>query len=170
MSSDIQLSATKIITIYSYRSKIEVLFLFIKHLIGGFCYHFRTKAFPKLKQGKKPDLSTFSKPDLEKVDKTVKAIEGFINFAGIAMGLLQCLAITQAPAIWDSYQGWLRTRSSDIPSEGVVQSVLQAEFFSMVWKVPTCSTLRIIRKNFAKVCWTQSPKYHAIAQKQDIDS
>lgn len=150
MSSDLQLPATEIITIYSYRSKIEVMFLFLKHLIGGFCYHFWTKAFPKLKRGKKPDLSTFSKPDLEKVDRTVKAIEGFINLAGIAMGPLQYLAFTQTQAIWNSYQGWLRTRSSDIPSEGVVQNVLQAEFFSMVWKVPTCLTLQIIRKKFRK--------------------
>lgn len=150
MSSDLQLPATEIITIYSYRSKIEVMFLFLKHLIGGFCYHFWTKAFPKLKRGKKPDLSTLSKPDLEKVDRTVKAIEGFINLAGIAMGLLQYLALTQTQAIWNSYQGWLRTRSSDIPSEGVVQNVLQAEFFSTAWKVPVCLTLRIIRKKFRK--------------------
>ena len=148
MSSDLQLPATEIITIYSYRSKIEVMFLFLKHLIGGFCYHFWTKAFPKLKRGKKPDLSTLSKPDLEKVDRTVKAIESFINLAGIAMGLLQYLALTQTQAIWNSYHGWLRTRSSDIPSEGVVQNVLQAEFFSTVWKVPGCLTLRIIRKKF----------------------
>lgn len=150
MSSDLKLAATQIITIYSYRSKIEVMFLFLKHLIGGFCYHFWTKALPKLKRGKKHDLSSLSKPDLEKADKTVKAIEGFVNLAGIAMGLLQYLALTQSSAIWNSYQGWLRTRSSDIPSEGVVQSVLQAEFFSTVWKVPTCLTLRIIRKKFRK--------------------
>ncbi|MBE0525250.1 MAG: hypothetical protein IBX40_13110 [Methanosarcinales archaeon] len=150
MSSDLQLPATEIITIYSYRSKIEVMFLFLKHLIGGFCYHFWTKAFPELKRGKKPDLSILSKPDLEKVERTVKAIEGFINLAGIAMGLLQYLALTQPRAIWNSYQGWLRTRSSDIPSEGIVQSVLQAEFFSTAWKVPVCLTLRIIRKKFRK--------------------
>jgi hypothetical protein len=150
MSSDLKLPATEIITIYSYRSKIEVMFLFLKHLIGGFCYHFWTKVLPKLKRGKKHNLSTLSKPDLEKADRTVKAIEGFVNLAGIALALLQYLALTQAPAIWDSYQGWLRTRSSDIPSEGVVQSVLQAEFFCTVWKVPTCLTLRIIRKKFRK--------------------
>ena len=150
MSSDLHLQPTEIITIYSYRSKIEVMFLFLKHLIGGFCYHFWTKAFPKLKRGKKPDLSTLSKPDLKKVDRTVKAIEGFINLAGITMGLLQYLALTQTQAIWNSYQGWLRTRSSDIPSEGVVQNVLQAEFFSTAWKVPVCLTLRIIQKKFRK--------------------
>jgi len=79
--------------------QLPYMFLFLKHLIGGFCYHFWTKAFPKLKRGKKPDLSTLSKPDLEKVDRTVKAIESFINLAGIAMGLLQYLALTQTQAI-----------------------------------------------------------------------
>ena len=53
MCSDLKLSPIQIITIYSYRSKIEVMFLFLKHLLGGFCYHFWTKAFPKLKRGEK---------------------------------------------------------------------------------------------------------------------
>jgi hypothetical protein len=147
MSSDLHLQPTEIITIYSYRSKIEVMFLFLKHLIGGFCYHFWTKAFPKLKRGKKPDLSILSKPDLEKVDRTVKAIECFINLAGIAMGLLQYLSLTQAQAMWNSYQGWLRTRSSDIPSEGVVQNVLQAEFFSTEPLAETTQIDRVVLHN-----------------------
>jgi hypothetical protein len=53
---------------------------------------------------KKLDLSTLSKPDLGKVDRTVEAIERFINLAGIAMGLLQYLALTQPSAIWDRYR------------------------------------------------------------------
>ena len=36
MSSDLDLTATQIITLYSYRCKIEVMFLALKHLIGAF--------------------------------------------------------------------------------------------------------------------------------------
>ena len=43
MCSDLNLSPIDIITIYSYRSKIEVMFLFLKHLVGGFCYRFLDK-------------------------------------------------------------------------------------------------------------------------------
>jgi hypothetical protein len=150
MSSDLNLCPTDIITIYSYRSKIEVMFLFLKHLIGGFCYHFWTHSLPKLNCKKQLDLSTLNEMDLKKVSCVVEAIERFVNLAGIALGLLQYLALTQTSRIWDSYQGWLRTRTSETPSEAVVQSVLQTEFFSSAWKVPFCGTLRIIQRKMRK--------------------
>ncbi|MBU1486970.1 hypothetical protein KKH56_02820 [bacterium] len=144
MCSDLKLSAPEIITIYSYRFKIEVMFLVLKHLLGGFCYHFWTKAFPKLKRGEKLTLSSFSESEQKKVRRTVEAIERFVNLAGIALGLLQYLSLTQTSLIWGSYYGWLRTCSSGFPSERVVQSVVRAEFFSPLSKVPICRTLQLI--------------------------
>jgi len=44
MSSDLTLDPIQIITIYSYRAKTEYMFLALKHLIGGFCYHFWTSS------------------------------------------------------------------------------------------------------------------------------
>jgi hypothetical protein len=79
-----------------------------------------------------------------KCDQAIEAIERFVNLGAIALGLLQYLALTRPVRIWQSYQGWLRTYPSDIPSEGVVQSVLQAEFFS-ARKVSACLTLELIR-------------------------
>ncbi|MCP4052941.1 MAG: hypothetical protein GY739_07730, partial [Mesoflavibacter sp.] len=136
MCSDLNLSPTDIIMIYSYRSKIEVMFLFLKHLIGGFCYRFWTKSMPKLSRKIKTDLSTLDESAIHKVRVAVEAVERFVNIAGIALGILQYLALTHADEIWNSYTGWLRTRSSEIPSEAVVQSSIQTEFFSSVWKVP----------------------------------
>jgi hypothetical protein len=52
------------------------------------------------------------------------------NDAGVGLGLLQYISLTRSAKIWESHQGWLRTYSSDPPSDGVVQSVLQAEFFA----------------------------------------
>jgi len=152
MSSDLNLSPADIITIYSYRCKIELMFLFLNHLIGGFCYRFWTKSLPKLKRKKKVnmDLSTLSAEDIQKASRVVEAIERYVNLGGIALGLLQYLAITQRSKIWNSYEGWLRTRTSEIPSEAVVQSVIQTEFYSSVWKVPFGATLRIIQRNMRK--------------------
>jgi len=150
MSSDLQLAPLQIITIYSYRSKIENMFLFLKHLLGGFYYHFWTKAFPKLKRGEKLDYTKLSPPAQQKFEQTVEAIEGFVNLAGIALGLLQHLSLIYTSEIWRSYYGWLRTYSSEFPSEGVAQNVVQAEFFFSRGKVPICRTLRRILKERSK--------------------
>jgi len=150
MCSDLNLSPIDIITIYSYRSKIEVMFLFLKHLIGGFSYRFWTKSLPRLNRKSKVALYPSNKEGLQKVKQVAEAIEKFVNIAGIALGLLQYLALTRAGEIWNSYHGWLRTRSSDTPSEAVVQSVIRTEFFSSSWKVPFHSTLGIIRRKRRK--------------------
>jgi len=78
-------------------------------------------------------------------------IERFVNLAGIAFGLLKYLAITHVSEIWVKYAGWLRTSSSGIPSEGVVQNVIQAEFFSSLGKVPNNRTLQIIEQKKARI-------------------
>lgn len=152
MSSDLDLPATQIITIYSYRCKIEVMFLALKHLIGAFCYHFWTKSLPKMRRNKPLDYSSLSQSQIMKCDQAIEAIERFVNLGAIALGLLQYLALTKPTRIWQNYQGWLRTYPSDIPSEGVVQSVLQAEFFS-VGKVPACRTLELIRHRGREPSW-----------------
>jgi hypothetical protein len=145
MSSDLDLHATQIITMYSYRFKIEVMFFAIKHVIGAFCYRFWTKGLPKLGRKKPFDYSRLGEAQRTKCDQTIEAIERFVNLGAISLGLLQYLALTKSARIWESYQGWLRTYPSDIPSERVVQSVLQAEFFSP-GKVTACRTLRLIRE------------------------
>lgn len=99
---------------------------------------------PKLSRKEATDLSTLDESAISKLREVVEAIERFVNIAGISLGLLQYLALTHADEIWNSYTGWLRTHSSEIPSEAVVQSSIQTEFFSSIWKVPFCATLRII--------------------------
>ncbi len=146
MSSDLNIPVADFITIYMYRSKIETMFLFLKHLIGGFCYHFWTKVFPKISRKEELDYSALHEVQQDKIVETVEAIERFVNLAGIAFGLLGYLALNHASEVWEQYAGWLRTSSSSIPSEGVVQSVIQAEFFSSLGKVPNSRTLQIIAR------------------------
>jgi hypothetical protein len=145
MSSDLELPAPQIITIYSYRFKIEVMFFFLKHLIGGFKYHFWTRAMPKLKRGQTLDYRELDEPSRKKCLLTIEAIERFVNLAGISLGLLQILSLTCASQIWSKYRGWIRTISSEIPSEEIVQNVLKTEFFAAPEKVPTFGTLHIIQ-------------------------
>jgi hypothetical protein len=144
MYSDLQLCPTQIITIYSYRWKIEVMFFALKHWLGGFCYHFWTQAFPKLKRGDTFDITTCSSEARQHLAQTLETIERFVNLAGIALGLLQYLALTRGAQIWQSYHGWLRTYSSSVPSEAVVQSGMRAEFFAVSGKVRDSRTLEII--------------------------
>ena len=145
MCSDLNLSAADIIKIYSYRSKIEVMFLYLKHLIGGFCYCFRTKRLPKISRKKTDEKPQMTASELKKAGRTLEAIERFLNLATIALGFLQYLSLTKPVEIWTGYHGWLRTRSSEYPSEQVVQTVIRSEFFASIWKVPFCATLRIVK-------------------------
>jgi hypothetical protein len=120
------------------------MFFVLKHWLGGFGYHFWTRAFPKLKRGETLDVTTCPPEVRQQLAQTLDTIERFVNLAGIALGLLQYLALTHGSQIWQSYHGWLRTYSSSVPSEAVVQSVVRAEFFSLADKVPGCRTLELL--------------------------
>ncbi|MGD9503845.1 MAG: hypothetical protein AB7W37_02955 [Syntrophobacteraceae bacterium] len=85
---------------------------------------------PVLKRDQSLNPSALCVHQIEKMRAAVRAIEAFVNLAPISLGLLQYISLTRSAKIWESRQGWLRTCSSDLPSEGVVQSVLHAEFFA----------------------------------------
>ena len=144
MSSDLELAADQIITIYSYRFKIEVMFLVLKHLMGAFRYHFWTKSLPKIARYKSHDYVKLTPSQRKACDLAIEATERFVNLGAIALGLLQYLALTKPARIWRSYQGWLRTFPTATPSERMVQTALQTDFFKRR-KVPACQTLELIR-------------------------
>jgi len=130
MCSELALPAPDIILAYSYRFKIEVNLKVMKHLMGAFFYHFWTRAWPKLhKKGKADPVTTMDEDAQRLIGQTTNAIEGFVNFGCIATGLLQIIALNFDQIIWDRYLGWLRTVTSEIPSEEVVRSVIQEEYF-----------------------------------------
>jgi hypothetical protein len=130
MGSDLTLGAREMILAYSYRFKIEVSFKVLKHLIGAFFYRFWTTAWPRIGKANSSDLSTVNDDRRQRlIAETTNAIEAFVNFGCIATGILQLLALSCNKTIWQRYTGWLRTVSSTIPSEEVVQSVVQQEYF-----------------------------------------
>jgi hypothetical protein len=131
MCSDLSLSAPDIIRAYSYRFKIEVSFKVLKHLIGVFLYRFWTSAWPRIGKRTETDLSASDDARSQSlIRQTTNAIEAFVNFGCIATGILQVVSLNFHHTIWNKYLGWLRTVTSTIPSEEIVKSVIQEEYFN----------------------------------------
>ena len=130
MSTDLTLLAPDIIRAYSYRFKIEVSFKVLKHLMGVFFYRFWTSAWPRIGKQTSSDLSEIKDSRRQRlIQETTNAIEAFANFGCIATGILQIIALNYHQTIWRKYAGWLRTVTSTIPSEEIVKSVIQQEYY-----------------------------------------
>jgi hypothetical protein len=130
MCSDLTLSAPDIVRAYSLRFKIEVSFKVLKHLMGTFYYRFWTRAWPRIGKRTVSDLSEITDARRKRlIQEAVDAIEAFTNFGCIATGILQIIALKFHGTIWETYAGWLRTVTSTIPSEEVVKSVIQQEYY-----------------------------------------
>ena len=116
VSTDLSLNPVLIIEAYAHRFKIECTFREFKQQIGGFCYHFWTKAMPKLnKNKKKTDASELpgvvEEDKRSRILKTVEATERFILCSCIAMGLVQMMALTPSMAKTVRRHRYLRTSS-----------------------------------------------------------
>ncbi len=145
MGSDLSLDARDMILAYSYRFKIEVTFKVLKHLMGAFFYRFWTNAWPRIGKASNSDLSAVNDDRRQRlIGQTTDAIEAFVNFGCIATGILQILALSCHKTIWQRYRGWRRTVSSSIPSEEVVQSVVQQEYYQNFGDFRTDAIYRII--------------------------
>ena len=145
MGSDLSLSARDMILAYSYRFKIEVGFKVLKHVIGVFFYRFWTHVWPRIGKASNSDLSTVQDQRGRRlIADATDAIEAFVNFGCIATGILQILALNFHETIWRRYMGWLRTVSSSIPTEEVVRSVVQQEYYHNFRTFSTDAIYRII--------------------------
>ncbi len=151
MGSDLSLSARDMILAYSYRFKIEVSFKALKHLIGAFFYRFWTHVWPRIGKATQSDLSgVVDEYRQNLIADVADAIEAFVNFGCIAMGILQMLALNYHETIWSRYKGWMRTVSSTVPSEEVVKSVIQQEYFHNFRSFRTDAIYRIIMSKSRK--------------------
>jgi len=123
MSSDTTLEPLMILKFYGLRGKIEWSFKILKHILGGFCYRFWIMISDTVQE-----KSLVGEDFLKKYLLKLTAIERYVNLAIIAQGILSFLAFTQTEWVWrvHSISSWLRTYSSTIPSEEVVQRALQS--------------------------------------------
>lgn len=80
---------------------------------------------PRVSKKGKVDLNNVGEAQQRRIAKTVDAIEAFVNFGCIALGILQILAMNYPQTIWSKYTGWLRTKRSEIPSIETVRLVIQ---------------------------------------------
>ena len=145
IGSDLTLSARDMILAYSYRFKIEVGFKVLKHLMGTFFYRFWTHDWPRIGKATQSDLSgVINERSQNLIADVTNAIEAFVNFGCIATGILQMLALNFHETIWCRYMGWMRTVSSTVPSEEVVKSVIQQEYYHNFRTFRTDAIYRII--------------------------
>lgn len=147
MCSDLTLKPEEIVELYASRFKIEVTFKTLKHVLGGFTYHFWTSAWPNV-TGRAlhvEHLPHLHQTARQRIAETMNAIEAFLNVALITTGLLQLLAIDCTAAVRKRYRWWLRTYSSEVPSEEMVKAVLQHEFYHHFRSFKHTAIYRIIR-------------------------
>jgi hypothetical protein len=89
-----------------------------------------TSAWARIGKRTESDLAAVKDPAMKKlIGQTTDAIEAFANFGCIAAGILQIIALNFDQTIWRKYAGRLRTVTSTVPSEEIVKSVVQHEYY-----------------------------------------
>ena len=150
VSTDLSLSPELIIEAYAHRFKIESMFREFKQQIGGFCYHFWTKAVHKLNRYKKkgePDALALvtDEKSRNRILMTVEATERFVFFSCVAMGLVQMMALTPSIAEQAQKVRYLRTQTPGKVSEATILSYLAKNFYRLLLFRPDSGLSRIIR-------------------------
>lgn len=125
MTSDLSLEPAVALRLYCERVKIEVMFDTLKNVMGGLGYHFWSKPLPPV--SRRPTRNDSLRPKSSRPDltqNTFRAIEKFVNVQFLVLGFLQLTAAKFPLQVWSKSTCWLRTYTSDTPSEFVTRTVL----------------------------------------------
>jgi hypothetical protein len=150
VSTDLSLTPVQIIQLYSRRFKIECSFRELKQVVAGFACHFWSKAMPKLQKFKSNDLNTINLEAItdirqkELISAAVKAIEGFVQFSIIALGLLQLIGLLFADEINSVSFRFMRTKSCSTPSERTIADFMRKNIFSTLRFCANFAIMQII--------------------------
>ena len=148
-STDLTLSPLDIIQLYSYRFRIEYMFRELKQELGGFAYHFWTKALPRLNHFKKktdpdPISQVANRHDQKRILQTIRATQMYALIASIAMGILQALSIDFSNGIFKQALRYQRTPAKTKPSEANMMFCLRQCIFSLLASRPRNEIPRLI--------------------------
>ncbi|NEP87741.1 MAG: transposase [Okeania sp. SIO2C2] len=122
LSTDVTLSATEILTAYSWLFQIEVTFRNLIQLLSGFSYRFWIKDMTPT-QGWPKDLilSRYPKKHQQQVQTKVEAMERFVLILAMALAVLQLVSLEMPMTIWKDFPHWFRTLPCNgYPSEQIV--------------------------------------------------
>lgn len=127
LSTDVTLSATEILSAYSWRFKIEVTFRSLIQLLSRLCYRFTMKEMTPTK-GWPIDLvlDRYKEKKQQQVNRKVEAFERFVLINAIALAILQLLSLEMPTTIGQGFPRWFRTLPNNgYPSEQIVLLTLQ---------------------------------------------
>lgn len=153
-TTKLDLDPLKIIKLYSYRFKIECTFRELKQVIGGFYYRFWSKSMPKLNRfAKKGDKNPLEDVECQRSKQLIvaalKAIEGYVMFACIAIGLLQIMSIKFSNHTGNINFRFLRTKTNIIASEATVAYSIRKNIFQLIYKHRNLTISNIIESKFS---------------------
>ena len=146
MGSNLSQDPLAAVELYCLRSRIEIMFAMLKHLLYIFQCHFWTKKLPKHSRQPQRNQTLQTPPPNHRptVVRCWKAHERFVNIGAIALGLLQLIALKYGTTVWRKFEGFLRTQSRERPSERTVKTVLTScilqDFFN---PAPSATMLEI---------------------------
>ena len=125
MTSDFKLDPVTAIQLYCRRVTIETMFDTLKNTLGAMAYHFWSQYLSRAsrKPKKNKDMEQNS-TDIEKTNNTLAAIEKFVNVQLLVLGMLQLIAKQFPAEVKTKANCWLRTVSSNTPSEFVTRTAL----------------------------------------------
>ncbi len=125
MTSDLNLSPMAAIELYCRRVTIETMFDTLKNTLGGMAYHFWSHYLsPASRSPQKNKDQKQCSSNLKQTQNTLNAIEKFVNVQLLVLGMLQLIAKQFPAQVKAKAHCWLRTVSSNTPSEFVTRTAL----------------------------------------------
>ena len=125
ISSDLKLDPVAAIELYCRRVTLETLFGTLKNTLGGMGYHFWSQYLnPASRRPKKNAWQRQGSSNIAQTRNTLAAIEKFVNVQLLVLGVLQLIAKAHPAQVKAKASCWLRTVTSNTPSEFVTRTAL----------------------------------------------